>query len=403
MVLRALVGLVLLAAGVGCGGGSTPEGPGGRTPDLSDAVAFVADSPYAAALPGCVDSRREPESCSIGTLPPIGMLNSEPSVDTLMERVVVSHAWMGERFRAVLEAQPPALRQVMAALTAIVIDADIRPSFYWSLTGAIYIDPRHLWLTEAERATIGTEQDFRSGFGSDLSFVPFSSYLDGSQLAFPSSGPERDLESRVRALAALLFHEGAHANDFVPPDRVQGLRAGERFLDEVDRLAGSRLSAQLVATRPLSSGLWAGLARVLYFGEDASGEQQSLSAADVGAAFSPDGASDPYGYSTREEDFAMLFEETMLKRYFGFDRRVGFATPPDGEPRSCDDYTIGWGVRSRIAMPSVAPRAQLVAELVLGDPLDELFAGLAPAVPLQEGQSLCIDTTLPPASILRWM
>lgn len=386
----------------GCGGDSSPQGPGGRTPDLSDTFAFV-DSPYAFALPECVDSRREPESCTIAALPPIALSSPTPSVDELMERVVVSHDWMGERFRAVLEAQPAELRQVLAALTAIVIDDDVRPSFYWSLTGAIYIDPRHLWLTEEERATIGTEPDFRTGFGSELSFVPFSSYLEGEVSAFRSSGEGRDLESRIRAMAGLLFHEGAHANDFLPPQAVATLRSDESILDAVNRLEGQRLSERLAARVPLESGVMAGLARVLYFGEDATAVQSALSASEVGAAFSPDGASDPYGYSTPTEDLAMLFEEVMLKRHYGFDRRVGFANRPEGDSRRCEDYTVGWGVRSRISMDAVRPRAQAAVELILGDPLDSFFIELPAPELLAEGQSLCIDTTPTPASVLHWM
>lgn len=394
-----LIALFFAACG---GGGGDPTGPGGRTPDLSDAYAFVRDSPYESDLAQCVDVKREPESCTIGQLPPIGRRNSEPSVDDIMDHVVVSHDWMGTRLREILEQQPLELRRVLGSFTAIVVDADIRPSFYWSLTGAVYVDPRHLWLTAAEEATIGDEPDYRSGFGSELGFILFSSYLDGSASAFPSRGPGRDFESRVGAVAALLFHEGAHANDFLPPAHLASLDASERFVDAMNRLEGERLSRRLAARRPLTSNLWSDLADVLYRGEDASASQSALSATEVGRAFEPDGASDPYAYSTQQEDFAMLFEETMLKRHFDVDRRVGFADRPAGEAQSCEDYRVGWGQRRRLASPSVAPRAQFVAELVLGDPLSDFFTSLLPPVSIPAGDSICLAASLPPEIPMRW-
>ncbi|MDG2304961.1 MAG: hypothetical protein P8R42_09935 [Candidatus Binatia bacterium] len=395
---------LVLALASGCGDDTEHSGPGGRTPDLSDAYAYLPESPYAADLVGCVDARAAPSSCTIATLPPISRRDSEPDVAAIMEHVVVSHDWMGERFEAILEEVPEDLRRVLGGVTAVVIDDDVRPSFYWSLTGAIYIDPRHLWLTPEEEATIGDEQDYRSGFGSDLSFILFSSYLDEGAPAFAgSAGPNRALEDRIPAVAALLFHEGAHANDFLPPVAVATLRSGETFLETIERLESSRLSRSLAASSPLRSELWEGLAEVLYRGEEATASQRGLTAEDVGRAFEPDGGSDPYAYSSQQEDFAMLFEETMMKYHFDFDRRVGFATASGDEVTSCADYEIGWGSLNRIAAAPVAPRARRVAELVLGDPLDDFFSALPGTSLLTPGQNLCIEASSPPASALRWM
>lgn len=398
------VALLFTLGVTGCGGGGDgdPTGPGGRTPDFSDAYAYVGDSPYASDLVQCIDPEREPSSCTIGTLPPIARTNSEPSVDDIMDHVVVSHDWMGLRLREILEEEPLELRRVLGAFTAIVADDDVRPSFYWSLTGAVYIDPRHLWLTPQEEATIGSEPDYRSGFGAELGFVPFSGYLDGDAVAFPGFGPGRDLASRVGAVAALLFHEGAHANDFLPPGQVARLDDGEAFDDVTTRLEGERLSRQLAARHPLRSAVWQGLAQVLYFGEGATDEQKALTAEEVGAAFAPDGASDPYAYSAQEEDFAMLFEETMLQRHFEVDRRVGFATLTSDSSRTCEDYSVGWGVRGRIAAGAVRPRAQLVADAILGDSLDEFFGALRAPIAIPVGKTLCLDVALPPDAAMRW-
>ena len=57
-----------------------------------------------------------------------------PTFDRVMDRVVVSHRWMGERLEEVLRRAPDDLLRVLGAISAIVIDADVRPSFYWPLT-----------------------------------------------------------------------------------------------------------------------------------------------------------------------------------------------------------------------------------------------------------------------------
>ena len=68
---------------------------------------------------------------------------------------------MAVRMREVLTQMPPELLLIMRGVTAIVISYDIRPSFYWQGTGAIYIDPERLWLTTAEQSTIDQTPDYR--------------------------------------------------------------------------------------------------------------------------------------------------------------------------------------------------------------------------------------------------
>ena len=396
---------VLFATAIAaCGGGGGPTGPGGRTPDFSDARAWVSDSPVAEVLVACVDFDREPASCSIGKLPPVGLDVGIPSVEALLERLVVSHDWMGERFAEIAADFPDDLLSVLGSTTAIVIDADVRPSFYSAATGAIYIDPAYLWLTPEEEETISDEADYRSGFGNDLLFVPFSNYLDGEDLAFSRGGADsRTFLQRSRAVSALLFHEGAHARDFMPLQAMDELDSGQTFMDEVERFADRRPSMRLAREFPLDSEVWSGLADVLYRGKSANGQQRSLDAAAAGRAFEEDSANDPYAYSTVEEDLAMLFEATMLRRNLDLVRRVGMATKPEGESTSCADYRVGWGVHNRLGTPSVRARAQRAAELILGRSLNDFFESLPLATPMEPGGNLCLQRSSTVASILGWM
>ena len=52
------------------------------------------------------------------------------------------------------------LRRMLAATTAIVIGGRVRPSFYWSATGAIYLDASYLWLTPEQFTVLPVSDKF---------------------------------------------------------------------------------------------------------------------------------------------------------------------------------------------------------------------------------------------------
>ena len=146
--------------------------------DRKSAVfAYNANSPYADDLVQCVYSNSLSSSCTLSKTP---LLAEEvkgssiaPSVEDIMDRVVVSHQWMGDRFKEFLTNNDnnDDIKMLLRATTAIVIAYDVRPSFYWAATGAIYLDAENFWLTPQERDTINEAPDFRAAFGNDLQFV----------------------------------------------------------------------------------------------------------------------------------------------------------------------------------------------------------------------------------------
>ena len=139
-----------------------------------------------------------------------------------MVRVLVSNDWMAQRFEAFLREQDAAgdFRRLLNATTAIVIGSRVRPAFYWSGTGAIYLDASYLWTTPQERDTVSETPDPRADYGNDLAFATLWRYVKNNQSAGDCSPVlERRLRSTadlVGALAALLYHELTHANDFLP-------------------------------------------------------------------------------------------------------------------------------------------------------------------------------------------
>lgn len=366
---------------IGCGGG----GGGAASPRSSPPVntssppppapppamfAAVADGNYADVLVNCATADTDSESCALTTLPLLGQEFASPTVDDVMDRTVISHAWMGLRFRQALQSMTPEIFSLMKGATAFVITWDTRPSHYAWRSGAIFIDPAYLWLTNAEKATISKHADFRSGFGSDLSFVSLFRYVVGTSYAweyFSLDGDETRSITDIRgSFAALLFHELAHSSDAFPPAEISRIDATMSHVEAFRSLADRRISAQLAAQYPLNSQLWQDLAEVLYLGATATSSQRALTATQVGLELENDGANDDYAYSDSWEDLAMLVEEVMMRHHFGIDREIAYTNMVTGDNAMyCDYYIVSWGVRNRISDPVVRARAEFGLQRLL--------------------------------------
>ena len=392
----------LLLSLIACGGGgggdgdkSPTTGPQQTRPDLSDVEPYDAESPYRTVLKECVTAERMEESCSLSVLPLIGREHAEPTVDDIMQRVVVSHPWMGERFREMLQWYlPEDIRQLLKSVTAIVIDDDVIPSYYSSLTGVIYIDPDYLWLSLAEKDTISDEEDSRSSFAWELQFYTLARYVMDNDYAFDygsatETGP-RPIGNLDMPLAAVLYHELAHANDRFPAWETAHIASDRSVVEEAWSREDMWVSTLLQETSPLASQMMAELAQVIYFGESATAKQKALSAETVGLEFAADGANDDYAYATNFEDVAMLFEETMLRYHFGVERDIAYTPVTQRSAPLCDDFVVSWGMRGRLGDPLVRERARLVADHILGaGALDDFWNGLEEPTPLVTGAGWC--------------
>src|SRR5512134_3525538 len=166
-------------------------------------------------------------SCPLLTLPYLHTTTTAagaevPTVDQIMDRVVVSHDWMGDVFEQFLRTQANQdLLRLFNGVTAIVIGAHVRPSFYYALTGAIYLDADNFWLTAAQRDVIDETPDFRSDFDRDLQYSGVWRYTFNNLnifVSFPATSRiPRDLTYLLSEAGWLLYHELAHASDFLPP------------------------------------------------------------------------------------------------------------------------------------------------------------------------------------------
>lgn len=357
--------------------------------------AYLASSPYASVLSQCVLAETRTDACALSTLPLIGA-SGAVSRDAVMQRVAVSHPWMGQRFEELLNRLPDDVVHLFGAVSGVVISYDIRPSFYWRLTNAIYLDPADLWLTNEEKATILSDPDYRSGFGSSLKFLSIWDYMLNDNFAwdyYALDGDEvRTIDDIILPNAQLILHELAHANDVFPPAFWGSLNTAKKPDLAAQDVLSSWASVKLDNQYPLNSQLMYDVGQVLFNGIDANEEILALTANDLGMAMAPDGANDDYNYSTIREDVAMLFEEAMMAYLFGTDRVVAFLDRPELDNPTCNDYTTGWGERGRIAGPQMAPRVSLVISHILPD-LDPLkvLNSLPPVLHFEEGVGYCAN------------
>lgn len=373
----------LFGALAGCGGGDTAGiADPGLLPSgmpIAENVSFiditlplapaVPTAPHAGKLSQCVWASPRSAPCTFDLLPTLYQeAGGTPTVDQVMGRVAVSHAWHAQRFRELLQQMPTDMLRLFRPITAIIISNDVRPSFYWAYTGAIHLDPATLWFTPTERATLDTTPDFRSGFGDDLLFTMPWRFVKDDAYAYrsnPAAGDSRTLTEVTYALARLLFHELAHANDYTQPAILPTLDQYDSIYDAVLNAAQVRVGDQLDAFWWLTSAQMYGLAGVRFFGDPATVIEQGYTPNDVAGFFTVDAASDHYNYSNNAEDTAMLFEELMAYYHFGMERDVAVTNRPTMMTPTAADYFVAWGQRGRIRDPGVVDRALFVTSRLL--------------------------------------
>jgi hypothetical protein len=382
---------------------------------VSRVYAYRANGPFAGALVRCTYDVALQHSGSGANLCPLAMLplldqttgGAVPTVDQIMDRVVVSHDWMGQVFEEFLATQAnDDIKRLFNGVTAIVIGAHVRPSFYYAVTGAIYLDADNFWLTAPQRDVIDETPDFRSDFDRLLNYSTAWRYTEGNQSIFVNTPPSSRIARTQSYLLAeagwLLFHELAHASDFMPPSARSALDSSQSVWGNiVSRLgsgscAGSIASDELCREFPLTSQEMFGLAQVKFAGATPTAAQQAYTPQQVAGFFAADRATDDYNYSTTREDLAMLFEEFMMYRMTqGAWRRDMAITDKITDDTTGANLVVRWGQRGRVGDPRVKERAVLaVSRLAPWVPSAEVQALPAP-LDMRAGESWTGNLTLP--------
>ncbi|MCG2585674.1 hypothetical protein [Massilia sp. TS11] len=344
---------------------------------------YISAGQYAKVLQPCVYDRKlnyvsssNNNFCTLATLPPLATeagLAAVPSVEQVMSRVLTSHDALAANFEAFLRTQDVNgdFRRLLAGVTAVVIGAHVRPSYYTPASGAIYLDADNFWLSAEQRDLVTEVPDYRSDFGAALNFTPLGRQVKNNAYArrtySSTARVTRSLDELINALGRLLYHELGHASDYLAPSVRASLNMNKPFWDNVvGRVNQSLPSDVLARTYPLTSQEWLGLGQVLYRGATPTAVQKAYTAAQVGAFFASDGASDDYAYSINgsdnsREDLAMLFEEFMMSYRHGVQYDTAYSQKLSSSD-TADTAIVGWGQRGRIADPKVKPRIKLVLQ-----------------------------------------
>ena len=439
-----------------------PEAPFQEDTCSEDEPTLNAELPpqesHGQLLYDCLITRKFSSQCTMEELPLLGLTLEEnkyaPDIEQIMDRVSAAKPWMKNNFRAVLEYDKSfALYLVLFnPVAGIMIDdtarhpfyGSKRSSFYSSATAGIYIDAVYLWLTLEQRNSISNVSDHRIALSKLFDFVPAFRYVvpckNGKDLActhknrylYQSNNLVTNTERSVEEIAAkmwrLLFHELAHANDYIPPAELVSKRIQKKPLnidsndtprDIRNRFYSSvRISHLLYDPEEfndpyiLDSEELLALAQTLYKGQASTAEMKQYDGTKLGSWFAAEGATHQYSYTTVREDVAQLFQDAMM--YFAYGAVSDFAylkKPADTVANTllnyanfkyayhkqvinitmpCDFYTVQWGARARIGSLQVKDRAKFVAKTIF--PLHSEL--MAESIPYASWSSLFNDMAL---------
>jgi len=382
---------------------------------VSRVYPYRAAGPFAAALVRCTYEANlqyfgaGTNLCPMSTLPFLQQTTAGavPTVSQIMDRVVVSHDWMGQAFEDFLTTQATDdMKRLFNGVTAVVIGAHVRPSFYYALTGAIYLDADNFWLTAEQRDVIDETPDFRSEFDKDLLYSTawrYTSTQNGSTASifvdFPPTSRIARTQSYLLAEAGwLLYHELGHASDFLPPAERPRLNNNPAlsawgFIGPMFN-ARTLPSDQLSASLPLQSQEMFALAQVKYVGATATPAQRGYTPDQVAAFFASDRATDDYDYTTTREDIAMTFEEFMMFRNHGW-RRDFAVTDKITSTTTRDTLTVRWGQRGRVGDAAVKPRAQMAVQQLAPWVDANTVQNLPAPIQMRPGDSWASNLALP--------
>ncbi len=327
-------------------------------------------TPHSALLARCSILKKNDNSCSLNELSFIAKTTGKPNKAEILDRLIVSDLWMADNFSMLLNKMPEDIYRLFSSTTAIIIHKNIRPAFFWAVTGAIYLDPAFLWLTSEQLDSISQEPDFRQAFAQQFEFTTLSLYSSKGEPAFGSNRQRTETQT-LHALSALLFHELAHANDFFPMQTIVEADPNET---PINIIQSQRLTSDLLnRLYPLRDETLHRLASALFAGQVADPSLLSLSANDVASLFDVDHANDTYAYFISPganpdwhfEDTALLFEEVMMKIHFDLNRELAFATPLVDDVRFLDDLKINKNFINRFQDEQLLPRTQTVVDNLL--------------------------------------
>lgn len=327
---------------------------------LGRTFVYNPNSPYRDVLQKCTFSNqlKRNQLCTIQTLPPLGYINSQVSLNHIKDRLIVGEEWMGDRFMDFMKNMDNHndLKTLFGSATAIIISDNIQVPFYWALTGAIYLSPYDLYLNEKEFLSVAKPYDYHQYIARGESTAFIWQYLQGDRSIAVDIKAQRNLQDIYYNFSALLYHELSHANDFYPNYKLINFDKNKTMLDNLGTVS-QMTSNKLKSTYPLKSNKLKNFASHKFNGRTVGSETINTPPSILAKEFFAEGANDLYNYTNEKEDMAMLFEEVMMKYRFNIDRHISILDQSNN--------SIIANKKNRVFDKNVLPRTQMVIKDIL--------------------------------------
>jgi hypothetical protein len=292
----------------------TPLNLAGISPAERDEAKFNA----------CIAGNANPNALAGCNLPYLEVREStrEEQVNQVLSHTLISHDWQKERFRSFLLQTRPELISMLSCVKGIAISTDIRPSFYYPPSAAIYLDARYFAANEEEAKTVSARPDSRQENYDQIKLLFFS--VDTAMAETIEDARRMDLEG-------LLAHELAHACDF-----------------KTAALTGQYLSDALPEA-PHNAVYY--LAQWLFFGDaQAKTQLDTYTPAEIGLSYEESPIVDIYGYGNRFEHLAMMVQNHLSFEFDG-NNRVDLLTDNPKANENLRDFPIHWGMTGKFCQP----------------------------------------------------
>jgi len=320
-------------------------------------------------------------------------------VGDIMNRVLVTHDWMGLRFQQLLEQLPREALKAFAPVTHVVLGGDgTRATEYNAYGNVLTVAPRSLWLTADEKLAVFVDTGGSGSTGEEDEFqfdFRFRYMKDDNYATWVESLETRDYDQMVGRFQTSMFYSLAFANNVSYAAAIDDLPTNISTVEVFDNYYAG-FSEELYAQPGVSSGssILYQLNEAYYDDDVAPDAEQSAYLPDyVGSVFADDGMPVFYSYRNYSSEMSRLLQLGMLKYFSDIYIDIAFTNPePEFEILGCDDARIGWGVRNRVANPAVATKTQFLMEQVFGQSasLNNFFAnGIGEETPLPFDAGWC--------------
>jgi hypothetical protein len=155
------------------------------------------------------------------------------------------------------------------------------------------------------------------------------------------------------------------------------------------------VSDRLSVAMPLNGAEMYRLAQVRYQGETATTREKNYTPSDVSGFFSPEHAPHFYNYSSKREDYAMLFDEVMMKARYDVDRDIAVTNQPNS---TGEEYIVTWGQRGRIGEANIKPRVEYVTQRILPEynEASSFINNLTAPIAMQAGKTWAENLAISP-------